>query len=91
MDYYQQSLTIQEEIGDRYGEAASWFNSGNALAKLGQKSEAIAAYQNARELYQAMGLDAKVQDCNNKIQRLEGAGKGNLFQTAVRWLLPWVH
>ena len=35
-----------------------------------QKSAAIDAYRNARQLYQAMGLDADVQDCEEAIERL---------------------
>ncbi|MCX7594285.1 MAG: hypothetical protein N2235_11065 [Fischerella sp.] len=30
----------------------------------------MGTYGKARQLYQAMGLDAKVQDCNNAIERL---------------------
>lgn len=39
-------------------------------SRLGKKSEAITAYRNARQLYQAMALDAKVQDCDNAIEAL---------------------
>jgi tetratricopeptide (TPR) repeat protein len=71
IDYYQQSLEIKQEIGDRYGEAKTWFNLGITRKNLQQKSEAKTAYGNARNLYQAMGLDKKVEDCNEAIQSLE--------------------
>lgn len=67
LTYYQQSLAIRKEIGDRHGEAKTWFNLGLARNKLGQKAEAKAAFLRARELYQAMGLDTKVRDCDNLI------------------------
>ncbi len=70
IEFHQQQLEIAREIGDKRGEANSWFNLGLALAKLNRESEAIEAYRNARELYQSMGLDAKVQDCDNEIERL---------------------
>ncbi|WP_144054411.1 hypothetical protein [Pleurocapsa sp. PCC 7319] len=36
-----------------------------------QLSEAKTAYENARKLYQAMGLDKDVEDCDKAIQDLE--------------------
>ena len=70
IEFYQKSLEITRDIGDRFGEANVWFNLGVALKKVNQKSEAIDAYRNARQLYEAMGLDAKVQDCDEAIERL---------------------
>jgi tetratricopeptide (TPR) repeat protein len=69
--FYQQSLAIKREIGDKQGEANTWFNLGNTRKNLQQKSEAKTAYENARNLYQAMGLDKKVEDCDKAIQSLE--------------------
>jgi tetratricopeptide (TPR) repeat protein len=71
IDFYQQSLEIKREIGDRNGEANTWFNLGITRQNLQQKPEAKTAYENARNLYQAMGLDKDVKDCNEAIQRLE--------------------
>ena len=70
IDYLQQALDIAQEIGDRSGEALAWFNLGGALEKVKQKSEAVDAYGNARQLYQEMGLDADVQDCDEAIERV---------------------
>jgi hypothetical protein len=36
-----------------------------------QKSTAKTAYEKARNLYQTMGLNKKVEDCNEEIQSLE--------------------
>ncbi|NJK57629.1 MAG: tetratricopeptide repeat protein, partial [Pleurocapsa sp. SU_5_0] len=52
-------------------EAIAWFNLGLTYKKLKQKVGANIAYENARNLYQAMGLDKKVEDCNEEIQSLE--------------------
>ena len=70
IDFYQESLEIKREIGDRYGEANTWFNLGNTRKNLQQKSEAKTAYENARNLYQAMRLDKEVEDCDKAIQDL---------------------
>lgn len=66
----QQSKQIAREIGFSFGEATSWFNLGLSLENLNRESDALDAYRNARELCQAMELDAKVQDCDNAIERL---------------------
>ncbi|MEH2401346.1 tetratricopeptide repeat protein [Nostoc sp.] len=70
IEFLQQSLEISREIGDRNGEAIAWFNLGLSLENLNRESDALGAYRNARELFQAMGLDVNVQDCNNAIERL---------------------
>ncbi len=70
INYQQQSLDIAREIGARHGEANSWFNLGGALEKVKQKSAAIEAYGNARQLYEAMGLDAYVQKGDVAIDHL---------------------
>lgn len=68
--FFEQSKQIALEIGDRNTEAKVWFNLGLSLENLNRESDALGAYRNARELCQAMGLDANVQDCNNAIERL---------------------
>jgi tetratricopeptide (TPR) repeat protein len=70
IELFQQSKQIATEIGDRNSEANVWFNLGLSLENLNRESDALGAYRNARELFQAMGLDADVQDCNNSIERL---------------------
>jgi tetratricopeptide (TPR) repeat protein len=74
IDYYKQSLAIQREIGDYNGEAMSWFNLGIALAKVNLRTEALKAYRNARQLSADMGLEFRVQDCDNAIQELLSLG-----------------
>lgn len=70
IEFQQKSLEIAREIGDRKGQADAWFNLGLALEYVNRDSDALAAYRNACKLYQVMGLDAYVQDCNNSIERL---------------------
>ena len=77
IDYHQQHLEIAQEIGNRYGEANAWFNLGLALENLNREADAIEAYGNARRLYQAMGLDADVQDCDKAIEGLSHQEPGN--------------
>ncbi|MFM7791819.1 MAG: tetratricopeptide repeat protein, partial [Microcystis panniformis] len=71
IEFYQQSLAITREIGDRGGEAVSWFNLGLTYDKLKRISEAKEAYLQSRELFQALGLAADVQKCDDKIRQLE--------------------
>ena len=75
IDYLQQSLEITQQIGDRHGVANAWFNLGDTRKNLQQKSEAKAAYENAKKLYQAMELDRDVQDCDEAIQAVENEDK----------------
>ncbi|NCR42793.1 MAG: tetratricopeptide repeat protein, partial [Microcystis aeruginosa W13-11] len=71
IEFHQQSLAIDREIGDRGGKASSWFNLGLTYYKLKRIAEAKEAYLQSRELFQALGLAADVQDCDNKIRQLE--------------------
>jgi len=88
IEYYQQSLDIARETGECFVPANAWYNSAISLEKLGRKSEALTAYQNARELYQEMGLDGSVKLCDNAIEAL---ARVSLLSTVVRALLRWVH
>ncbi|MDZ7960572.1 MAG: hypothetical protein RMY34_22270 [Aulosira sp. DedQUE10] len=63
-------MEISKKIGDIRGEANTWFNLGLALKNVNRELDVLGAYRNARELCQAMGLDAKVQDCNDRIEHL---------------------
>ncbi|WP_155119113.1 tetratricopeptide repeat protein, partial [Microcystis aeruginosa] len=49
---------------------SSWFNLGLTYYKLKRIAEAKEAYLQSRELYQALGLAADVQDCDQAIRRL---------------------
>ncbi|BAG02494.1 tetratricopeptide protein [Microcystis aeruginosa NIES-843] len=71
IEFHQQSLAIKREIGDRGGEANAWFNLGLTYYKLKRISEAKEAFLQSRELFQALGLAADVQDCDDKIRQLE--------------------
>ncbi|MEL7039273.1 MAG: tetratricopeptide repeat protein, partial [Cyanobacteria bacterium J06592_8] len=55
IEYYQQSLTIAREIGDRNGEAASLGNLGIAYRRLGQYEKAIEYYQQSLAIFQEIG------------------------------------
>ncbi len=70
LEFCQQSLAITREIGDRGGEAYSWFNLGLTYYKLKRIAEAKEAILQARELYQALGLAGYVQKCDQAIRQL---------------------
>jgi tetratricopeptide (TPR) repeat protein len=84
--FHQQSLAICRESGDRQGEANAWFNLGLALENVNREADAIGAYRNARELYRAMELDAKVQDCDQAIERLSPSELVSSRQSGWQWL-----
>jgi hypothetical protein len=90
-------LDIKKEIGDIRGEATVWFNLGLSLEKVDREQDALGAYRNARELYQTMGLDDKVQNCNNAIEDLSQPQKPVVSRTRFwgwlrrfwGWLRGW--
>ncbi|WP_373525620.1 tetratricopeptide repeat protein [Nostoc sp.] len=94
IEFHQESLTIAIKICDVYGQANAWLNLGGALENLNRESDALGAYRNARELFQTIGIDAKVQYCNNAIERLSQpkppvvSRRG--FWVWLRWLWRWV-
>jgi len=65
--YYDQSLAIAREIGDRRGEGADLGNLGLAYAALGDARKAIDYYE------QALAIDREIGD-----KRGEGADLGNM-------------
>ena len=92
-------MDISREIGDVLGESLSLNNLGDAYDSLGldREQDALEAYRNARELYQTMGLDTDVQDCNNAIERLSQPKKPVVSQRGFwgwlrrfwRWVSGW--
>jgi tetratricopeptide (TPR) repeat protein len=51
--YCQQSLELQRELGDRFGQAETWDSLGYASLRLGRHEAAISCYRTAVALYQA--------------------------------------
>ncbi|WOD39073.1 tetratricopeptide repeat protein [Nodosilinea sp. E11] len=70
IDYHQQHLAIAQEIGDRQGEAHSLLNSGLVLAKLGQRQPAQENYETAKALFESMGQQHYVQQCDTALSEL---------------------
>ena len=70
---YQRSLEISQQIGERNCEAISSFNLAKISSKLGNDQEATQLYQNARQLFQAIGLEEDVKKCENAIASLESS------------------
>nr|WP_286167491.1 tetratricopeptide repeat protein [Arthrospira platensis] len=68
--FYQKSLEIARDIGDRKNEAASLNNLGNAYYSLGRYPEAIAFYQQSLEIARDIGD-----------QKNEATSLGNLGNT----------
>ena len=53
--YYQQALTISQEVGDRSGEGTILNNLGAVYDDLGQQQEALRYYQQALAIWQEVG------------------------------------
>ena len=70
INFLEHGIDIAQQNGHRRFEADGWFNLGFALEDMDQKLAAIAAYQNARELYREMELDEYVQQVSDAIHRL---------------------
>jgi tetratricopeptide (TPR) repeat protein len=80
IEFFEQGIDIAKQAGDRRFEANGWFNLAlalEALEDLELQSEAIAAYENAREQYQVMGLDERVREANDAIRCLSEALDGS--------------
>ncbi|MDB9458451.1 tetratricopeptide repeat protein, partial [Dolichospermum circinale CS-545/17] len=92
--FYEKSLQIKREIGDILGQANTWFNLGETLENLNREVDAVDSYRNASELYETMVLDADVQDCNDRIERLSQPTKSVVsrrgFWGWLRRLWRWV-
>ena len=69
--HYQQALNIFRETGNKRGEAITWSNLGVTFFNIQRHDDAIEAFSNARKLYQDMGLNQKVEDCDDAINILE--------------------
>jgi hypothetical protein len=52
MKYYEQSLIIAREIGDRLGEGNSLFDTSISLNKLGQRAKAIDHAKSALSIFE---------------------------------------
>ncbi|WP_228052276.1 tetratricopeptide repeat protein [Nodosilinea sp. LEGE 07298] len=70
IDYHQQQLAIAREISDRHGEANSLFNLGSTLDRVDKKWDARQSYEAAKALYQDMGSQQDVADCDKAIYDL---------------------
>ncbi|QLE55892.1 tetratricopeptide repeat protein [Nostoc sp. TCL26-01] len=90
IEFHQQQLQIAQEIGDRHESAKAWFDWGLTLEKMNDQSAAMGAYGNARELYQAIPVIAKVADCNKALERLaQQTNPVGFVQRFSRWLRDW--
>ncbi|MDJ0737152.1 MAG: tetratricopeptide repeat protein [Nostocaceae cyanobacterium] len=70
IQHYQQSIKIAQEIGHYHAQANAWTNLGHAFAALQEKSQAMKAFQNAYNIFQAMGLNEYAQRIKKIIEEL---------------------
>jgi tetratricopeptide (TPR) repeat protein len=68
INFYEQSLAIKREIGDRKGEENSLGNLGNAYHSLGQYPQAINFYE------QSLAIARKIVDRSGEAKSLIGLG-----------------
>ncbi|RIK54678.1 hypothetical protein DCC62_31720, partial [candidate division KSB1 bacterium] len=66
LEYYQQSLTAKERLGDAFGMAQTFNNLGMVYANKGEWDKAIEFYQNALQTMERLGdAQGMAQALNN--------------------------
>ena len=55
IDYYERTLAISQDIGDKRSECNRLGNLGNAYANLGQYQQAIDYYERAKAIFDVLG------------------------------------
>jgi tetratricopeptide (TPR) repeat protein len=70
IEFHEQSLEIKRAIGDRNGQATSQFNCAIALAKIDDYWTARQNLELAREIFDELQLDHRVEQCNTMIRKL---------------------
>lgn len=68
--YCKESLNVSEQIGSPDIAAKALYNLGSLLAAVGQKSEAMIAYQKAGSLFKQLGLDEYVKRISEVVSSL---------------------
>ena len=71
IEYQEQSLAIQREIGDRKGEANSLYNKALSLKELNHRTDALQCFQQALIIYADLKLDHCVEDCTTQIAQCQ--------------------
>ncbi|MGK7883108.1 MAG: tetratricopeptide repeat protein [Crocosphaera sp.] len=71
INYNQQALDIFRETGNKLEEAMTLLNLGVTFVNIQRNDDAIKAFRNARKLYQDMGLNKDVENCDDVIKIVE--------------------
>jgi len=71
IEYYEQSLTIQREIGDRNGEANSLYNKALCLKVLNRLEDALQYLQRALIIFTHINLEHNIQNCKIHIAQIQ--------------------
>ncbi len=83
LEFYQQSLKIEEEIGDRAGVASSWGQLGLLYERTDQPEQAINFMARAFLLFAGMGMP-QARQVQSYLTRLRFKVGGGGFAAAVR-------
>ncbi|MEH2141859.1 tetratricopeptide repeat protein [Nostoc sp.] len=84
IEFFQQSLDISREIGDRNGEGISLIGLGNAYYSLGQYQQAIEFYQQSLEISREIGgRNGEGNSLNNLGNAYNSLGE---YQRAIEFL-----
>jgi tetratricopeptide (TPR) repeat protein len=84
MDYFQQSLALRQEIGNKHDIAVSLRNIGVIHGYKGDVEQAIEYHQQALELFQEVGNKARIGWCLTNIGAyLQGKGE---FDNALEYV-----
>ena len=70
ISFHEQALVIEREIGDKNGLARNTYNSALSWAKLGHKLEAQQNILAAKALYEEMGVEYMIENCEDALRKI---------------------
>ena len=89
LNFHQQSLEIQREIGDLHGEANSLGNLGFAFMALNQNDNALKHFQQALTIFENLKLDHMAEKCKQEINELNQKKEKSLARKRLQKYGLW--
>ncbi|MEA5471906.1 tetratricopeptide repeat protein [Spirulina sp. 06S082] len=88
--FYQQSLEIQRQIGDRRGEADSPYNLSQLYHKVGRIQDGYAAGYQAQKIYQALDLPLNAYPLSKWMKAITKFAQHSKFNPILCFILGLV-
>ena len=71
LENLEAALALKQAMGDAQGEAQTWFNIGQLRGKQGNGISAVNAYEQARVIFESLGLVSPAERCRRAVEKLE--------------------